>query len=70
MLWSAGLIPIGLLLVWKPDNPAHNPDHQREPVCPNSWKTNLVTMTVDIFPRSVIGRVHSLVAAGGGIGGR
>jgi ACS family hexuronate transporter-like MFS transporter len=35
----------------------------------NAWKTNLVTLTVDIFPRPVIGRVHGIVATGGGIGG-
>ncbi len=35
----------------------------------NCWKTNLVTLTADIFPRSVVGSVHGIVATGGGIGG-
>lgn len=69
MLWSAGLMPIGLLLVWKPAIPLTILIISVSLFAHNSWKTNLVTMTVDIFPRSVIGRVHGLVAAGGGIGG-
>jgi len=35
----------------------------------NAWKTNLVTLTVDIFPRRVVASVHGIVATGGGIGG-
>ena len=35
----------------------------------SAWKTNLVTLTVDVFPRIVVATVHGIVAAGGGIGG-
>lgn len=35
----------------------------------SSWKTNLVTLTVDIFPRRVVASIHGIVATGGGIGG-
>jgi ACS family hexuronate transporter-like MFS transporter len=34
-----------------------------------SWKTNLATLTVDLFPRRIVASVHGLVATGSGIGG-
>jgi ACS family hexuronate transporter-like MFS transporter len=34
-----------------------------------SWKTNLATLSVDLYPRPVIGRVAGIVATGSGIGG-
>jgi ACS family hexuronate transporter-like MFS transporter len=34
-----------------------------------SWKTNLVTLTVDLYPESVVGSVSGLVGIGSGIGG-
>lgn len=69
MLWSALLMPIGILLVWQPPIPLTLLLISLSLFAHNSWKTNLVTMTVDIFPRSVIGTVHGIVATGGGIGG-
>ena len=69
MLWSALVMPIGLLLVWRPPIPLTLALISLSLFAHNSWKTNLVTMTVDIFPRPVIGRVHGIVATGGGIGG-
>jgi ACS family hexuronate transporter-like MFS transporter len=33
------------------------------------WKTNLVTITNDIYPRSVVGSVAGIVAFGNGVGG-
>ena len=35
----------------------------------SAWKTNLVTLTVDVFPRRVVASAHGIVATGGGIGG-
>ena len=69
MLLSAAVMPVGLLLLLEPGIPmtlflislvlgAHS-----------VWKTNLVTLTVDIFPRHVVATVHGIVATGGGIGG-
>lgn len=69
MIVSAMMMPAGLLLLLKPPTAlalllisfvlgAHS-----------SWKTNLVTLTVDIFPRSVVASIHGIVATGGGIGG-
>ncbi len=69
MLWSALLMPIGILLVWRPPIPVTLLLISLSLFAHNSWKTNLVTMTVDIFPRPVIGTVHGIVAMGGGIGG-
>lgn len=69
MLTAVAFMPLGLLLLLAPPVPvtlflisvvlgAHS-----------IWKTNLVTLTVDIFPRHVIATVHGIVATGGGIGG-
>lgn len=69
MIVSAMMMPAGLLLLLKPPTAlalllislllgAHS-----------SWKTNLVTLTVDIFPRRVVASIHGIVATGGGIGG-
>jgi ACS family hexuronate transporter-like MFS transporter len=69
MLWSALVMPIGVLLVWKPPIPLTLLLISLSLFAHNAWKTNLVTLTVDIFPRPVIGRVHGIVATGGGIGG-
>jgi MFS transporter, ACS family, hexuronate transporter len=69
MLWSALLMPLGILLVWQPPIPLTLLLISLSLFAHNSWKTNLVTMTVDIFPRPVIGTVHGIVATGGGIGG-
>lgn len=69
MLWSALLMPLGLLLVWQPPMPLTILLISLSLFAHSSWKTNLVTMTVDIFPRPVIGTVHGIVAMGGGIGG-
>ena len=69
MRWSALVMPVGLLLVWQPPIPLTLLLISVSLFAHNSWKTNLVTMTVDIFPRPVIGTVHGIVATGGGIGG-
>ena len=69
MLWSALAMPVGMLLVWQPPIPLTLLLISVSLFAHNAWKTNLVTMTVDLFPRPVIGRVHGIVATGGGIGG-
>jgi ACS family hexuronate transporter-like MFS transporter len=33
------------------------------------WKTNLATLSVDLYPRPVVGRIAGIVATGSGIGG-
>jgi len=37
--------------------------------CHMSWKTNLMTLTVDVFPKPVVASVAGLIGAGGGLGG-
>ena len=66
---SALLMPIGILLVWQPPIPLTLLLISLSLFAHNAWKTNLVTLTVDIFPRRVIGTIHGIVATGGGIGG-
>jgi ACS family hexuronate transporter-like MFS transporter len=34
-----------------------------------SWKTNLATLSVDLYPRLVVGRISGIVATGSGAGG-
>jgi MFS transporter, ACS family, hexuronate transporter len=69
MLFSVMLMPCGLLLVLNPSPTATIAIISLALFAHSSWKTNLVTMTVDIFPRQVVARVHGIVATGGGIGG-
>jgi MFS transporter, ACS family, hexuronate transporter len=69
MFASVLVMPIGLLLVFKPGTAISLALISLVLGAHNCWKTNLVTLTVDIFPRSVVGSVHGIVATGGGIGG-
>jgi ACS family hexuronate transporter-like MFS transporter len=69
MAASALMMPIGLLLVLKPSTALSLALISFVLGAHNCWKTNLVTLTVDIFPRAVVGSVHGIVATGGGIGG-
>lgn len=69
MFVSALVMPIGLLLIFKPGTAISLAIISFVLGAHNCWKTNLVTLTVDIFPRSVVGSVHGIVATGGGIGG-
>ena len=68
MLISVALMPLGILIVWTESSFlaivlicvvlfAHM-----------SWKTNLMTLTVDIFPRPVVASVAGIVGTGGGAG--
>jgi ACS family hexuronate transporter-like MFS transporter len=69
MFASAMVMPIGWFLVFKPGTAISLALISLVLGAHNCWKTNLVTLTVDIFPRSVVGAVHGIVATGGGIGG-
>jgi MFS transporter, ACS family, hexuronate transporter len=69
MLVSAMLMPVGLLLLLKPSTPIALALISFVLGAHSAWKTNLVTLTVDIFPRNVVASVHGIVATGGGIGG-
>lgn len=69
MIASALLMPLGLFLLIRPSTAWTIVVISLVLGAHSSWKTNLVTMTVDIFPKRVVGRIHGIVAAGGGIGG-
>ena len=69
MLVSALLMPLGLFLLLKPATPLSLALISVVLGAHSAWKTNLVTLTVDIFPRNVVATVHGIVATGGGIGG-
>ncbi len=69
MLASAMLMPVGLLLLLKPSTALTILFISAALFLHSAWKTNLVTMTVDVFPRRVVASAHGIVATGGGIGG-
>lgn len=69
MFASALLMPVGLLLLLKPSTPLTILLISIVLFIHSAWKTNLVTLTVDIFPRRVVASAHGIVATGGGIGG-
>lgn len=69
MIVSALMMPVGILLVLKPPVPLALMLISFVLGVHSAWKTNLVTLTVDIFPRHIVASVHGIVATGGGIGG-
>lgn len=69
MLASAALMPVGLLLLSQPSIPLTMLIISVALCLHSAWKTNLITLTVDIFPRRVVASTHGIVATGGGIGG-
>jgi ACS family hexuronate transporter-like MFS transporter len=69
MLASAMLMPVGLLLLSRPSTPLTMLLISVVLFIHSAWKTNLVTLTVDVFPRRVVASAHGIVATGGGIGG-
>ena len=66
---AALLMPVGLLLLLEPSTPLTIMLISIVLFIHSAWKTNLVTLTVDIFPRRVVASAHGIVATGGGIGG-
>jgi ACS family hexuronate transporter-like MFS transporter len=69
MLAAALLMPVGLLLLVQPSTPLTILLISAVLFFHSAWKTNLVTLTVDIFPRPIVASAHGIVATGGGIGG-
>ena len=69
MLFSALVMPIGLLI-----NHVGNSAAVVAIICivtfaHMSWKTNLMTMTNDIYPTAIVGSAAGLVGLGSGLGG-
>jgi MFS transporter, ACS family, aldohexuronate transporter len=69
MLASAALMPAGLLLLLEPSTTLTILIISVALFVHSASKTNLVTLTVDVFPRRVVASAHGIVGAGGGIGG-
>ena len=69
MIVTALMMPLGMLLVLRPPIPVALAIISFVLGVHSAWKTNLVTLTVDIFPRPIVATVHGIVAMGGGIGG-
>ena len=69
MIVTALMMPLGMLLVLRPPIPVALAIISFVVGVHSAWKTNLVTLTVDIFPRPIVATIHGIVAMGGGIGG-
>jgi ACS family hexuronate transporter-like MFS transporter len=69
MIVAALMMPLGMLLVLRPPIPVALAIISFVLGVHSAWKTNLVTLTVDIFPRPIVATIHGIVAMGGGIGG-
>lgn len=69
MMVTALMMPLGMLLVLRPPIPVALAIISFVLGVHSAWKTNLVTLTVDIFPRPIVATIHGIVAMGGGIGG-
>jgi ACS family hexuronate transporter-like MFS transporter len=68
MLFSAMTMPVGIVLAY-----AESSALAISLVCVvlfahMSWKTNQMTLTVDVFPRVIVASVAGIVGTGGGIG--
>jgi ACS family hexuronate transporter-like MFS transporter len=69
MLGSALMMPAGLGIVWTDSHVVALALICVVLFAHMSWKTNLATLTVDLYPRSVVASAAGLVATGSGIGG-
>lgn len=69
MIATAMMMPVGMLLLLNPSTWVSLVLISFVLGAHSAWKTNLVTLTVDLFPRGIVGSVHGIVATGGGIGG-
>lgn len=69
MLPSAMIMPIGLLINHVDSSTAIVAIICVVTFAHMSWKTNLMTMTNDIYPTSIVGSIAGLVGLGSGLGG-
>lgn len=68
LLWSALAMPLGIMIVMTKSQVFAIALMCVVLFAHMSWKTNLMTLTVDIFPRRVVGSVAGIVATGSGLG--
>ena len=69
MLPSALIMPIGLLINYVESSAAVVAIICVVTFAHMSWKTNLMTMTNDIYPTAIVGSIAGLVGLGSGLGG-
>ncbi len=68
LFWSAMAMPLGILIVFTRSQVAAIAFMCVVLFAHMSWKTNLMTLTIDIFPRRVVGTIAGIVAMGSGLG--
>lgn len=69
MLPSAALMPLGLLVAYSESSAVAMATICVITFAHMSWKTNLMTMTNDIYPTSIVGSVAGIVGLGSSLGG-
>jgi len=68
LFWSAMAMPLGILIVFTKSQVAALAFMCVVLFAHMSWKTNLMTLTIDIFPKPVVASVAGIVATGSGLG--
>ena len=69
-MWPFALVmPISLLIIWSPSNAVVLLVICVVTFSHMAWKTNIMTITNDIYPTKVVGSVAGIVAFGNGLGG-
>jgi MFS transporter, ACS family, hexuronate transporter len=69
MLPCAALMPLSVAIAYAPSATVALFIICVVTFCQMAWKTNLVTLTNDIYPVRVVGSVSGIVACGSGLGG-
>lgn len=69
MLYSAMGMPLGILIVLTESSVLAIALMCLVLFSHMSWKTNLMTLTVDVFPKRIVGSMAGIVATGSGLGG-
>jgi MFS transporter, ACS family, hexuronate transporter len=68
LLLSALMMPLGILTVFTRSQAGALACMCLVLFAHMSWKTNLMTLTIDIFPKRVVGSIAGIVALGSGLG--
>jgi len=68
MVPCTALVPLGILVAYLPAMPAMAVICLVT-FCHMGWKTNLMTMTNDVYPARIVGSAAGLVGLGSGLGG-
>jgi ACS family hexuronate transporter-like MFS transporter len=63
------LMPLGILIAFTPSSVAAFALISLATFCHMAWKTNLMTLTNDVYPPGILASAAGLVGLGGGLGG-